>query len=232
MLSLLLIGIVIALCIYKPNYIPKSVLTTLINPILQFLSIKERGPTYIDIINRYKSNLPGISRIIVETAVEKFESYEDEQNARPVVLMLYGQNETKIKTFYRELAQTLIKPEKNGHNEIPIVPVESLFLEHDRIVENLKNKEIVLFDGLENLKGKDYKELYAFVDEDDAIVKKCLIVISLHSDEIKKVKIDLNDTQEMESHVKGQLKKLWNEIEINNLEAFFNRIISFVSFVH
>lgn len=201
-----------------------------------------KGPTYVDVLEKYHSDFIGPSRIVAETAIQKFlKNAANEGDSRPVVLLLYGHNQTKISELYLELAEKLAKNKTTGDQFNPrdtVTQVRNLKTNRERTVDKLMTHKIVLFNGIESLKGSDYMELYPFVDEGDAYVQDCLVVISFYSEEIKRAKIDLeqddggfDQVQQMESHVKGQLRRLWSEVDTSNLEAFFNRIIAFPSFV-
>lgn len=203
-----------------------------------------KEPTYADVLTKYHSDFIGPSKSIAETAIENYlKGDANPSDANPVVLLLYGYNQTKIGDLYLELAVPLAKNRTIFEQFDPrhtVAQVHTLRNKRDQIIGNLETYKIVLFDGIETLKGSDYMQLYGFVDEADAHVQNCLIVISFYSDEIKTAKIALElpatgrefeMVQQMESHVKGQLKKLWREVDISNLEAFFNRIIAFPSFV-
>lgn len=200
-----------------------------------------KGPTYVDVLEKYHSDFIGPSRSVAETAIEKFlKNAANGDDSRPVVLLLYGHNQTKISELYLELAEKLARNRTIGRFDPrdTVTQVRNLKATRDQTVDKLATHKIVLFNGIENLKGSDYMELYPFVDEGDAYVQNCLVVISFYSEEIKRAKVTLEQdedsfeqVQQMESHVKGQLKRLWREVDISNLEAFFNRIISFPSFV-
>ena len=214
--AVLIVGLGVCLNYYRPELITRFMYS--------------KSPTCEDIIKQYKPNLPGVSGIVIESAIDKF--LKNRRHLRePVVLLLQG-NETTIRDLYLKLADILIENENDEHTKSPdtIFEMAELKAQHNTVVRTLQRSKMVMINGLENLKGKDYMELYGFVDGNDSHSTDCLIVISLN-DELNRTEVDFAEVDSIERYVRNNLRRRWNDNNVNNLEAFLNRIISFVGLV-
>lgn len=176
-------------------------------------------PTVDEVLQNYKDNLVGLNNDTIKAAIRKYNVTELE---KPVVLLLYGENQELIEKFYLDLASAI----KGGANVKQTAFKIDGQIEDYLVEKSLNLNRIVFLDGIEKLKGTNYQQLYRLVDGEDAVVTDCLIVLSLYSNSISRAK-DLNDLYKVDKEVRNVLRNRWNDINAANLEALLNRIVQF-----